>query len=57
MEAGSRAQIAITAGRIRGGRHIEVAKGTPLTNLHLTLLDRLGVPVDTLGDSTGRLEI
>jgi hypothetical protein len=45
------------SGQIRGGRHIEVPKGTPLTNLHLTLLDRLGVPVDTLGDSTGRLEL
>ncbi|MEQ1870719.1 MAG: DUF1552 domain-containing protein [Vicinamibacterales bacterium] len=45
------------AGQIRGGRHIEVSKGTPLTNLHLTLLDRLGVPVEKLGDSTGRLEL
>jgi hypothetical protein len=27
---------------------------TPLTNLQLTLLDRLGVPVETLGDSTGQ---
>jgi len=45
------------AGQIKGGRHIEVAKGTPLTNLHLTLLDKLGVPMDKLGDSTGKLEL
>jgi hypothetical protein len=44
-------------GQLKGGRHIQVAKGTPLTNLHLTLLDKLGVPVDKLGDSTGKLEL
>ena len=36
---------------------ITSAKGTPLTNLHLTLLDRLGVPVEHLGDSTGELPL
>ena len=45
------------AGQIRGGRHIKVEKGTPLTNLHLTLLDRLGLQIDKLGDSTGRLQL
>jgi hypothetical protein len=44
------------AGQSRGGRHIRFPKGTPLTNLHLTVLDRLGVPVDDFGDSTGRLQ-
>ena len=29
-------------------------EGTPLTNLHVTLLDKVGVPVDKLGDSTGK---
>src|SRR5262245_47976292 len=42
---------------IRGGRHLRVTKDTPLTNLQLTLLDKLGVPLDTLGDSTGRLDL
>ena len=41
------------AGRITGGRHLVYPEGTPLTNLHVTLLDKLGVPVDRLGDSTG----
>ena len=45
------------AGRIKGGRHLRYPKGTPITNLYLTLLDRLGVPVESLGDSTGKLEL
>jgi Protein of unknown function (DUF1552) len=43
-----------TAG-IRGGRYVRHPKGTPLTNLHVTILENLGVPVDQIGDSTGRL--
>ncbi len=39
------------------GRHVRVTKDTPLTNLQLTLLDRLGVPLDALGDSTGRVDL
>ena len=38
-------------------RHIKYQEGTPLANLHLTLLDKLGVPVEKLGHSTGRLPI
>jgi hypothetical protein len=43
------------AGNLKGGRHIRF-KGTPLANLHLTLLDQLGVPWDRIGDSTGRVD-
>ena len=43
------------AGRIKGGRHVRVSKDTPLMNLHATLLDRIGIPIETLGDSTGRV--
>jgi hypothetical protein len=43
------------AGQLRGDRHVRVPKDTPLTNLHVTLLDKLGVEVDRLGDSTGEL--
>lgn len=42
---------------IKGGRHVRHPKGTPLTNLQLSLLDKMGVPADRFGDSTGRLEI
>jgi Protein of unknown function (DUF1552) len=41
------------AGRIRGGQHINFAQRTPLANLHLTLLQRAGVPIERVGDSTG----
>jgi len=42
--------------QLTGGRHIHYPKETPLANLHLTLLDKLGVHLDHLGDSTGRLD-
>ena len=42
-------------GQIKGGRHIRYPKDTPLNNLYLNLLDRAGVPIDNLGDSTGKL--
>jgi hypothetical protein len=40
-----------------GGRHIQYPEDTPLANLHLSLLDRMGVPIESLGDSTGRLPL
>ncbi|MEE2777796.1 MAG: DUF1552 domain-containing protein [Acidobacteriota bacterium] len=43
------------AGALRGGRHVRYAKGTPMTNLFLTLFDRLGIERDEIGDSTGRV--
>jgi hypothetical protein len=43
-------------GEIRGGRHIVFPKDTPLANLHVTLLDKLGVRVDRLGDSNGQFQ-
>ena len=42
------------AGAIRGGRHLVYPEDTPLTNLQLTLLEKMGVRAETLGDSTGR---
>src|ERR1043166_3324780 len=42
------------AGRMRGGRHIRYAKPTPLANLHLTLLDKVGVRLDSFADSDGQ---
>lgn len=44
------------AGRMRGGRHIRFGKLTPLANLHLTLLDKIGVRIETFGDSRGKVE-
>jgi hypothetical protein len=42
------------AGTITGGRHLVYPAATPLTNLQLTLLDKMGVPAEKLGDSTGQ---
>ena len=41
---------------MKGGRHIQYKEGTPLANLHLTLLDRVGVQVDSFGDSKGKID-
>jgi hypothetical protein len=44
-------------GELKGGRHIKAAQGTPLANLHVSLLNKLGVPVESHGNSTGPLEL
>ena len=43
--------------QIKPDRHVRYPKGTPLTNLQLALLDKMDVPVDRLGDSTGTLNL
>ena len=43
-------------GTLKTGRHIRFAKNTPLANLHVTLLDKLDVHLDHMGDSTGRFD-
>jgi hypothetical protein len=43
------------SGTLTPGRHVKVAFDTPFMNLGVTLLDKLGVHVDQVGDSTGRL--
>jgi hypothetical protein len=50
--------IALVAGKatgIKGGRYIKNPGGTPIANLYITLLDKLGVQVDKFGDATGTL--
>ena len=42
-------------GTLTPGRHLRFPQDTPLTNLHLSLMDRMGAPLDSFGDSTGRL--
>lgn len=42
-------------GSIRSGRHVRYARETPLNNLWLAMLDRIGAPTEKLGDSTGKL--
>ena len=43
------------SGKMKGGRHIKYAMHTPFMNLGLTLLDKVGVQVDSISDSTGLL--
>src|SRR5262249_18054091 len=44
------------AGGMKGGRHIRFEKPTPLANLHLTLLDKVGVRLDAFADSQGKVD-
>jgi hypothetical protein len=48
--------VAGGAGKTKGGRHIRYAEPAPLANLHLTLLDRAGVRLDSFGDSNGKIK-
>jgi hypothetical protein len=45
------------SGQLNGGRHITYAPHTPMSNLLLSMLDKLGIQADKHGDSTGKLEI
>jgi hypothetical protein len=40
-------------GKVKGGLHLRYPDRTPVSNLLLTVLQRAGVPVESLGDSTG----
>jgi hypothetical protein len=44
------------AGNMQGGRHIKYETPTPLANLHLTLLNKVGVPLETFADSSGQVD-
>jgi len=45
------------AGRLKGGRHVKCPDRTATSNLLLTVLDRAGIPMEKLGDSTGMLDV
>jgi Protein of unknown function (DUF1552) len=44
------------AGKMKGGQHIRFEKPTPLANLHLSLLDKVGVRLDSFADSSGKID-
>jgi Protein of unknown function (DUF1552) len=48
--------VAGGAGKVKGGRHIKYPEPTPLANLHLTLLERVGVRMDGFADSKGKVD-
>lgn len=45
------------SGELKGGRHLTFPINTPVSNLHLSILDKLGVSAEKLGDSTGTLQL
>ena len=45
------------AGQVKSGRHIRAKAGTPVTNLQLALIEKMGVPMGKFGDSTGALNL
>ena len=44
-------------GRLQGGRHVRYTSGTVLSDLHVALLNKLDVPVESIGDSSGPLSL
>ena len=44
-------------GTIKSGRHVRLPEGTPLANMHLTILEKMGIPAERLGDATGDLPV
>jgi hypothetical protein len=51
------AVIGGAGGKVRGGRHIQYKQGTPMCNLHVAMLNRLGIPAETFGRANGELDL
>ena len=49
--------LLVAGGKGRGGRHVKVEAGTPVTNLFVGLLNGAGIEVDKFGDSNGRVNL
>jgi hypothetical protein len=45
------------SGQVKGGRHLQFAKDTHMSNLLAAMLNKLGVPTEKFGDGTGVLDI
>jgi hypothetical protein len=57
LHAHTNLPLAVFGGGLNGGRHLVSPPNTPMTNLLLSLLDKSGIPAETLGDSTGRVHL
>jgi len=44
------------AGKLKGGRHIKYTEAVPMANLHLTLLEKVGIHLERFADSKGRVD-
>jgi hypothetical protein len=49
--------VAGHAGGLRGGRHVAAKPMTPVANLYVNMMERVGVPTESFGDSTGKLDL
>jgi hypothetical protein len=49
--------LVLLGGATKGGRYLNYPGEPSLANLHLTLLDKLGTPIESLGDSSGPLDL
>jgi hypothetical protein len=49
--------VAGHAGGLRGGRHVAAKPMTPVANLYVNMMERAGVPTESFGDSTGKLDL
>lgn len=45
------------SGQLKGGKHYRYKDDLPMSNLYLTVLEKLGIDVDNFGDSTGKLDL
>ena len=45
------------SGKLQGGQHLRFPDETPVSNLYLTMLDKLDIPVEKFGDSTGQINL
>ena len=45
------------SGQLKGGRHLKFPERTPMANMLLSVLDKSGIHLDKLGDSTGKLDL
>jgi hypothetical protein len=45
------------SGSVKGGRHLRYREGTPISNLHLTMLDKMGLSLNKIGNSTNALNL
>ena len=45
------------SGQLKGGKHFRYSDDTPISNLYLTMLDKLDIDVENFGDSTGTLDL
>ncbi|MGK0298949.1 MAG: hypothetical protein ACI9XC_002574 [Gammaproteobacteria bacterium] len=45
------------SGQLKGGRHVRYSEDTPISNLYLTIMEKLGIQTDKFGDSTGKANL